>query len=138
MLQLAFLLPCLFILASIAEAETACDFAEYKPMRMSHFDRLATDKVEPQYPHAARAKGIAGTVRVKVLVNRDGFVEKACAMHISGEPEPDQRLTTAAVAAALQWKFQPNFGITVIGELKVNYVEGILNFAFVIQQDEKK
>jgi hypothetical protein len=47
MLQLAFLLPCLFILASIAEAETACDFAEYKPMRMSHFDRLATDKVEP-------------------------------------------------------------------------------------------
>lgn len=136
MLRLAFILC--FFLASIARAETKCDFTKYKAGRISHFHRLAIVKVKPQYPPAAKAKGITGKVRVKILVNKDGFVERACPMSISGAPEPDERLTVAAEAAALQWTFQPNFGLTVIGELKLNYVEDILDFEFVIHYDEKK
>jgi TonB family protein len=105
---------------------------------MSHFDRLAIVKAKPQYPPAAKAKGITGKVRVKIIVNNEGFVERTCPMRISGALETDQRLTVAAEAAALQWTFQPNFGLIVIGELKLNYVEDILDFEFVIQQDERK
>jgi len=139
MFQFAYLLLCLFFLVSIAGAETNCDFSKYKPRRVSHFaDRLAINKVTPQYPPAAKARGITGKVRVKILVNKDGFVERACPIHVSGALEPDQRLTVAAEAAALQWTFQPNFGLTVVGELKLNYVEDILTFEFVMQQDDKK
>ena len=136
MLPLPFLLC--FILFSIARAETKCDFSKYRPMRMSHFNRLAIVKAKPQYPPAAKAKGITGKVRVKILVNKDGLVERACTIHVSDAPEPDQTLAAAAEAAALLWTFQPNFGFTTIGELKLSYVEDILDFDFVIQQDEKK
>jgi len=136
--QLACLLLALFFLVGIAGAETDCDFSKYTPRRINHFDRLAINKAVPKYPPAAKAEGITGKVQLKILVNKEGFVERACPMHESGAPKPDQRLIAAAEAAALQWTFQPNFGFTVIGELKLNYVEAILTFEFVIQPDEKK
>jgi TonB family protein len=82
-----------------------CDFTTYQPVRESHFvQRTVRKKVKPIYPPEAANRGIQGWVNVKILVDRDGNVEKACAV------DGDQTLRYAAEKAALQWKFKPYFG----------------------------
>jgi hypothetical protein len=116
-----------------------CGFSKYKPRRISGFaDRLAIFKLKPQYPPATEAKGISGIVQIMILVNKDGLVELTCPIRIPGSPEPDRNLTIASEAAALQWVFQPNFGFTVIGDLKLNYVEDVLVFEFGKEQGKRK
>jgi TonB family protein len=61
----------------------------------------ARDKVQPDYPADARAKGIDGTVMVQALVGRDGFVKKTLVVK-SIKP-----LDAAAVAAVKRWRFKP-------------------------------
>src|SRR5262249_26430859 len=56
-----------------------CDFTAYQPVRESHFiQRTVKKKVNPTYPPEAVSRNIQGLVNVKILVNRDGNVEKAC------------------------------------------------------------
>jgi hypothetical protein len=129
----------IFLQAKTAEAQINCDFSRFKPRRMSHFaERMAITKIKPQYPPAAEAKGISGTIQIKILVNKNGFVERTCPLYISGVPKPDRGLAITAEAAALQWIFRPNFGLTVIGELQLNFVEDILIFEFNPEQRDKK
>ena len=65
-------------------------------------DALLTNRVEPEYPDAARRSHIQGTVTVDTLVGADGKVLEANAL--SGSPQ----LTEAAAAAVRQWRYKPH------------------------------
>jgi TonB family protein len=58
-------------------------------------------EVKPVYPDIARQAGIEGIVSMRVLINKDGAVEKVDLL--SGE----QALQQAAIAAVRQWRYQP-------------------------------
>lgn len=93
--------------AQTASAET-CDFSAYKPLTMSHFLKAALlEQAKPVYPSAARAVRAHGKVRIKILVDRRGAVKEACV--VEGHP----LLRAAAVQAARESRFKPNFGLTL-------------------------
>lgn len=58
-------------------------------------------RIEPEYPNAARQQHIQGTVLLDVIVNTDGAVDGLSL--ISGESQ----LMAAAAEAVRQWHFQP-------------------------------
>jgi TonB family protein len=58
-------------------------------------------RIEPEYPNAARQQHIQGTVLMDVVVNATGSVEALSL--VSGESQ----LMAAAEQAVRQWKFQP-------------------------------
>jgi TonB family protein len=64
-------------------------------------EQFLLDRVEPEYPAAARQKRIQGLVMLSVLIDKDGRVEDLKVL--SGNPE----LTDAAIAAVRQWKYTP-------------------------------
>jgi len=64
-------------------------------------DRYLVQRVEPEYPEAARQQHIQGPVVLEALVGKDGAVEKLST--ISGDPQ----LATAATDAVRQWRFKP-------------------------------
>jgi TonB family protein len=113
--------------------EGDCGFSKFRPLRISHYiENSAATKVTPQYPPAAKANGIEGTVRVQVLVNSQGMVEKTCPEYVKGEARPDRSLVVAAETAALQWSFSPNFGIKSSARGRpLQYASGVLIFRFV-------
>jgi TonB family protein len=59
------------------------------------------DRVEPEYPDAAKAHHVQGTVVLDVLVDRDGRVQRLSV--VRGYP----RLADAATDAVRQWRFEP-------------------------------
>jgi TonB family protein len=58
-------------------------------------------EVKAVYPDVARQAGIEGTVSMRVMINKEGAVEKVDV--ISGE----QALQMAAITAVRQWRYQP-------------------------------
>ena len=58
-------------------------------------------EVKPVYPDIARQAGIEGIVSMRVVINKDGAVEKVEVQ--SGE----QALQQAAITAVRQWRYQP-------------------------------
>lgn len=60
------------------------------------------ERVEPQYPEAAKLQRVEGPVELKVLVGSDGLVRKLTT--ISGNP----LLVSAATDAVRQWRFKPH------------------------------
>jgi TonB family protein len=58
-------------------------------------------EVKPVYPDVARQAGIEGIVSMRVMINKDGAVEKVEV--ISGE----QALRAAATNAVYQWRYRP-------------------------------
>jgi len=58
-------------------------------------------EVKPVYPDIARQAGIEGIVSMRVLINKDGAVEKVDV--VSGE----QALQQAAITAIRQWRYRP-------------------------------
>ncbi|MGH9503968.1 MAG: TonB family protein [Terriglobales bacterium] len=60
------------------------------------------ERVEPEYPEAARQQRIQGPVVMNVLVGTDGSVRKLTV--ISGDPQ----LVNAAADAVRQWRFKPH------------------------------
>jgi len=108
-----------------------CDFSAYKAIREDHFVRRALVKSsKPVYPPDAVTERIQGWVNVRVLVNRNGDVEKVCA--ING----DEKLKTVSEDAALQWKFKPNFGLSNPGHN--SYREDVIAFRFVLDRPQKQ
>jgi len=59
------------------------------------------ERVEPQYPEAARLAHIQGAVVLEVNVNEKGTVQELRAL--SGDPQ----LVMAAAEAVRQWRFKP-------------------------------
>jgi protein TonB len=58
-------------------------------------------KVPPKYPAEAQEKRIEGTVKLKVIVQKDGSVT------VLGVVEGDPALSPAAVEAVRQWRYEP-------------------------------
>ena len=111
--------------------EGDCGLSNFHPRHMSHFvDKGALTKVTPQYPPAAEAKKLGGTVRVRVLINKNGLVERTCPVYVRQEKAPDRSLVVAAEAAALHWTFKPNFGIEPVGGIRFDYIHDVIMFQF--------
>ena len=123
---------------TVSGAEGDCGFSEFHPLRSSHFiDGGALTKVKPQYPLAAKTDGVVGKVRVRVMVNSKGLVERTCPEFVKGAPRPDRTLVIAAEAAALQWIFPANFGLVSGSSAKFSHVQGVLIFDFVLDGSKK-
>ncbi len=64
-------------------------------------ENLLVNRVEPDYPDAARRARIQGSVTLQTLIGADGKVQRVTP--VSGNPE----LTAAAITAILQWRYKP-------------------------------
>jgi TonB family protein len=109
-----------------SKAEDECDFSAFTPSRVSHFVQTSLKtKVKPPYPDEAVRRGIQGRISVKILVNREGDVVKACALN------GDQVLRRAAEEAASKWKFKRK---VVAG--RESFVEAGISFNFVLDKSD--
>lgn len=68
-----------------------------------HVDVKYLHTPKPDYPPAARRRGLEGTVLIRVLINPDGIPGEARLVGPSGTDALDQ----AALAAVLRWRFTP-------------------------------
>jgi len=95
------------------------------PVRVSQpvLQGKATFRKTPDYPALARLVKKEGSVVVEVVISPEGRVESARA--VSGDP----LLAPTAVAAALEWRFQP----TYLGNTPVR-VAGAITFVFKLGQ----
>jgi TonB family protein len=85
--------------ASLAQESSKGRYAQLNPEAA---DALLMNRVEPEYPDAARRAQIQGTVTVDTVVGADGKVLEANA--VDGSPQ----LTDAATAAVRQWRYKPH------------------------------
>jgi outer membrane biosynthesis protein TonB len=105
--------------------EEECDFSAYKPFTVSHFVQTSLKtQVKPLYPGEAVRQGIQGKISVKILVDRDGNVVKACALN--GE----DILRRSAEDAALKWKFNRK-----VATGRKSFVEAGISFNFVLDKN---
>src|ERR1051326_5898792 len=83
------------------EAIPGCGFP---PVPVAALDRdpNARSQTPPEYPHAAKAKGLTGEVLVKFLVDTTGCVHDAVVVRST-----DRIFEEAAVRAILRWRFEP-------------------------------
>ena len=58
-------------------------------------------KVQPEYPAEARQNNIQGTVKIQVIIQKDGSVI------VQNFIEGDPILSPAAIEAAKQWRYEP-------------------------------
>lgn len=115
----------------ISGPEGDCGLPEFKARHMTHFvEKSAVARITPHYPPAAKAKRLAGTVRVRVVINKQGLVERTCPVYARQERRPDRSLMVAAEAAALNWRFRPNFGVEPPGGVRFDYVYDVISFQF--------
>jgi len=82
----------------------------------------AIKRVRPEYPLEAKAAGVSGPVKVRVLISEEGIVIEAEVV------EGHELLREASLAAARNWVFKR----TELGGLPVK-VEGTLIFNFTLQ-----
>jgi protein TonB len=76
-------------------------------------------QVTPAYPPLAKQARVAGTVRLTAIIGRDGAIRNLQVM--SGHP----LLTSAALEAVRQWRYQPTLlneeAVEVITQIDVNF-----------------
>lgn len=96
-----------------------CDFSSYNTIQATP---LVKKQVKAAYPKTAERKKIAGIVRVKVLINRAGKVEQACAV------EGHELLIPSAMAAAKLWEFSPRDVQKNLERMKRDYFESVIVF----------
>lgn len=60
------------------------------------------NKVQPQYPDAAKKRHVTGTVLLHAIIGTDGHVHS---LRLISVPDPD--LAIAAIAAVRQWTYKP-------------------------------
>jgi len=72
-----------------------------KPKTGSIVPAKLVKRVLPEYPTEAREKGIEGTVKLKVIVGKDGSVTVLSV--VKGDP----LLSPAAIEAVRQWRYEP-------------------------------
>ena len=88
-------------LALVATAVFASSLAIAQQASVEEGKRKIRTKPNPAYPELARRMGIAGKVRIEVLVAPDGRVKNTRA--IGGHPV----LVQACVEALKEWRFDP-------------------------------
>jgi TonB family protein len=72
-----------------------------KPKTGSIVPAKLIKRVQPIYPAEAREKGIEGTVKLRVIVGKDGSVTVLSV--VKGDP----LLSPAAIEAVQQWRYEP-------------------------------
>lgn len=82
----------------------------YQPGELDH-QPLAMATPAPLYPPRARMRGIEGKVRVRFLVDKNGFVKSLKII----QAEPDGIFERAVRTALKRWHFRPG----VVGKVKV-------------------
>jgi TonB family protein len=91
-----------------------------RPMSEGVMEAALLNKVQPQYPVAARLMHIAGTVRLQAIIGKDGRVRDVEVL--SGNPI----LAQAAIIAVRQWRYRPtelNHEIVEVEtEITVNFI----------------
>jgi TonB family protein len=87
---------------AILEAATRENDGSSIPASRSSGNNYLLERVDPQYPEAARQQHIQGPVLLNVLVGPGGLVREASV--ISGDPQ----LAKAAIDAVRQWRFNPH------------------------------
>lgn len=93
-----------------------CDFSPYKPVLLSRLPQTSLrTNVTPSYPSEAMRRGLQGTINVKILVDKEGNVVKACALN------GDETLQRAAEKAALKWKFKENVAGQQLFETSITF-----------------
>src|ERR1700680_70645 len=71
------------------------------PMTEAPSSRLLVKKVEPDYPHDAKAAGVEGDVVFRIIIGTDGKVQE---IHLRrGKP----LLIKAAAKAVSKWQYRP-------------------------------
>jgi hypothetical protein len=76
----------IFISRCLAQSKASviakeCDYSKFKPLKIDHFLQAALIKqFRPEYPAVGKAVRAQGKVRIKILVDRNGTVQKACAI----------------------------------------------------------
>ena len=78
-----------------------CDYSGFHPLRGSFDPRPGDEIAKPVYPEEARKQGIQGKVIVRVLVNQDGVVTRACVR------KGHRLLREASIDAALRSRYLP-------------------------------
>ena len=63
---------------------------------------VIVEKVNPKYPPSAREEKVMGVVTVETVITEEGVVDEIQVLR-----SPDDRLSTAAVEAISQWRFEP-------------------------------
>lgn len=90
------------------------------PLDKGSLNAIASKRVMPRYPPVARQMGMAGMVRVYVVIDESGKVLEV--------PKSDGPaiLRTAAESAARQWTFAPSFSqgqpVRVMGYIDFNFI----------------
>jgi len=91
-----------------------------RPMSEGVMEAALLNKVQPQYPVAARLMHIAGIVRLQAIIGKDGSVRDVEVL--SGNPI----LVQTALAAVRQWRYRPtelNHEIVEVEtEITVNFI----------------
>lgn len=110
-----------------AQGETSkeeCDFSKFSPMKAhTNFGSPMISFPKPEYPPAARDRGIQGSVAVRLLVDvRTGLVKRACII------EGDEVLAPAAKDAAMRVKFSP-YSEDI--QAKFAFAEELVTYGFV-------
>jgi TonB family protein len=74
---------------------------------------------QPEYPSAAKAANVHGTVRLRALIGTDGHIAQ---LHVINGPAPLQQ---AALDAVWKWRFEPPFHDSqhaqILGEISVHF-----------------
>jgi TonB family protein len=76
-------------------------FPFQKPTKRSIVPAKLVKKVQPAYPAEARESKIEGTVKLQVVVQKDGSVT------VQNVVEGDPILSPAAIEAVKQWRYEP-------------------------------
>lgn len=142
-----FLFSCLLLLHNLASSslgqinseekeKTPCDFTEFNPVVMKHIPSEVILKMfKPEYPEKARKLKLFGSAFVKILINEDGLVEKACLIR------GDEVFRDEVEKAALKWEFKPGFGLAFHIERKETsakrYAYTFINFTFEPSEDPR-
>jgi TonB family protein len=90
-----------FVEGSFRWDSTTQYFPFQKPKTGSIVPAKLLEKVQPEYPEGAREKRIEGTVKLQIIVRKDGTVA------VQNVVEGDPALSPAAIEAVRQWRYEP-------------------------------
>jgi TonB family protein len=90
-----------FIEGKFRWVSTVQYFPFQPPSKHSFVPAKVLKKVQPEYPAEARQNKIQGTVKIQVIIEKDGFVI------VQNVVEGDPILSPAAIEAVKQWRYAP-------------------------------
>jgi TonB family protein len=124
-----------------------CGFSKFKPLDVAPgsitgespwWDRRTHWAPKPFYPPEARAKGLSGTVHLRVLIDADGRLVNTCPVYNPGEVAPNQILVDAAKNMVRKARFRPNFGVGAAARPSARYAQARVVVNFRLSSDSTK